>query len=86
MTDPRSKLMTVKEVAEALHASRQAVYDLIYGGQLPVVNLAPPYQRPRYRVDPEDLVAFVNRRRTSLGAIQTARRGAAVSVPNHLGL
>lgn len=78
--------MTIAEVAEALHVSRKVAYAMVHEGNLPVVNLAPPYQRPRYRVDREDLIAFVSRRKANLGAVRTSRRAAAATVPNYIGI
>lgn len=86
MTDPNDNLMTVAEVAATLNVSRKIVYELIHEGSLPVVNLAAPCARPRYRVDREDLITFVSRRKANLGSIRTARRSAAATVPNYIGI
>ena len=86
MTDPKDNLMTVAEVAAALNVSRKIVYELIHGGSLLAVNLAMPYARARYRVDREDLIAFVSRRKMDMASVRTTRRSAAPAVPNYIGI
>ncbi|UCD53161.1 MAG: helix-turn-helix domain-containing protein [Phycisphaerales bacterium] len=78
--------MTVAEVAVALNVSRKIVYELIHEGSLLAVNLAMPYARARYRVDREDLIAFVSRRKTNMAGVRTARRSAVPAVPNYIGI
>jgi excisionase family DNA binding protein len=60
-------LLTVKEVATRLRLSRSAIYNMLWRGQLPYVNVACGTKRaPRIRES--DLVAFVANR-TSLRRI-----------------
>ena len=55
------KLLTVREVARRLRLSQSAVYNLIWRGQIPYVNLACG-QRRLPRIRNSDLDVFIRQR------------------------
>lgn len=52
------RLLTVKEVAEALNCSVTHVYNLIGSGTLAAQNISAPGKRRSWRIDPDALDAF----------------------------
>jgi len=56
--------LTPPEVAKRLHVAEETVRAWIVAGELPAANLARRgCVRPRYRIDPSDLAAFLAARR-----------------------
>jgi excisionase family DNA binding protein len=66
------RLLTVDEVADALKQHKQTVYRLVYGGEMPWVNVAKKGARAAIRIREEDLQAYVAARYTPA----TKRRAA----------
>jgi len=61
-----AEFQTPPAVAKSWHVSRDTVLGWIKSGELVAVNLAKPgSKRPRYRIDPADLQAFLLRRRVN---------------------
>ena len=55
-----TKLLTVADVAGVLSISKSLVYELVDRGELPYV---PVGKSKAYRFDPDDIVAFIRRRK-----------------------
>lgn len=56
-------LLSVKEVAEYLGTRTHSVLTLIHSGELPVQDISlTDGGKPRWRIKPEDLEAFLERR------------------------
>lgn len=84
MTD--DELLTVAQVAErAGRVSKGTALGWIHSGQLvaTVVSERPDSRRPRYRVDPADLAAFLASRRTRPPA-KAGRRKRVVRVTEYV--
>jgi len=65
---PPPRLMTISQAAERLGCSRANVYGLINDGELPVVSIG----RSRgYRIDSQDIEAFIQRRKSQRDGGQT---------------
>lgn len=54
-----TRLYTVKEAAVLMSVHPQTVYRLIWGNELPFVNLAKPGQRPRLRISEKAIDEWV---------------------------
>jgi excisionase family DNA binding protein len=52
-------LLLPSEVAEQLRTGRNYVYRRIADGSLKVINIGTP-ERPKFRIRPDDLAAFVD--------------------------
>jgi hypothetical protein len=79
-TSSKSKMLTPPKIAKDLAVRSGKVLGWIRSGELLAINLAErPTGRPRYRVKPSDLEAFLNRR-TMLPLSRGSSRRASVSV------
>lgn len=64
-----TETLSVREVAARLRCSRDHVYRLIAAGALRPVDLSQPDSaRPKTRVRPDDLAAFIDARTAGRGA------------------
>lgn len=68
---PKDALLTVREAADRLHCSQNNVYALINDGLLPVVRVG---RAKGYRIDPQDLQAFIDRQKETCQSSQSVVR------------
>lgn len=61
MTEPQARCLTPPEIATRLRVSPEKVLGWIRRGELRAINVSDG-NRPRYRINPDDLEAFLNRR------------------------
>lgn len=67
--------LRLREVAESLAVKMDCVLGWVRSGELPATNVAQKAGgRPRWRVDPADLQAFLDRRRNGSKATPTRRK------------
>ncbi len=59
--------LTIDEVAERLKVSRRTVYRWIERGELPAYKLGPDRPGVEWRIGEEDLIKFLEERRTQPG-------------------
>jgi hypothetical protein len=70
-------MRTPPEVARRYRVKPDTVIDWIKSGELRAIDVSRPgSQRPRFRIDPADLVAFENKRLAKPQSAPKARRRA----------
>jgi excisionase family DNA binding protein len=71
----QSAKLTPKQVGARLAVSEDKVRSWIRSGELPAMDLGSrPGGRPRYRIDPDDLESFLQRRLVRTQTASTSRR------------
>lgn len=78
-------LLILQAVAEQLGVTKRTVRTWIDDGELRAVDCSiKPGSKPRYRVRPEDLERFLERRAT-MPAVKATRRRQMAEVPDYFG-
>jgi excisionase family DNA binding protein len=86
-TKTPTDLLDTGTVAERLGLTRPTVRALIQNGELEAINISPDpaAKRPRYRVRPDALTRFLDRRTTGKPAPVAKRRKPVGAVKDYFG-
>ncbi|MSR59254.1 MAG: DNA-binding protein [Planctomycetaceae bacterium] len=76
-------LLTVATVSTRIGLSAHAVLSLIAAGALPASNVGSGTMRPRWRIDPADLAAWLASRRAG-PVSRSVRRRRSMAIPEYV--